>query len=209
MRHLLADGWRFVRQNEALRRAFCARHIGAGATSLGIHASVIASIVWLSSPAWGIGGVGPRSAAGRRSTSTLAIFAPQSSASSAPGRERPTSKPLLEASKDSAGRVKAGLKMEPGESTLDFPGFTFDVAKLVSRSTALFPSSRGRLSFNADKPRQKQAAPLVNPFSMRTAIATRALPLVLTIRRCSGSSTRRGRAATGEARFSAFARYPT
>lgn len=180
MRHRLADGWRSLWRNPALRRAFCARHIGAGATSLAVHVSVIAGAIWLSAPALGLGGIGARAAAARRSTSTLAIFAPRASAgTSAPGRDRPSSKRLMEASKDS-GPAKTGVKMEPGEGTLDFPGFTFDVAKLVSRSTALFPFLTRKLSFNAEKPREKRAAPLVNPFSTQPALATRSSPLVLT-----------------------------
>ena len=57
----------------------------------------------------------------------------------------------MQASKDS-GPVKVGIKMEPGESTLEFPGFTFDVGKLVSRSAALFPFLTRTLSFNVEKP---------------------------------------------------------
>jgi hypothetical protein len=180
MRHRLADFWRSLWQNPALRSAFCARHVGAGATSLAIHASVIAGVIWLSSPVLGLGGVGARAAAARRTTQTLAIFAPRSSASTnAPGHDRPSSKPLLEASKDS-GPVKTGVKLEPGESTLEFPGFTFDVGKLVSRSTALFPFLTRTLSFNVEKPREKRQTPLVNPFSTQPSLETRATPLVLT-----------------------------
>jgi hypothetical protein len=179
MRHRLADFWRSLWHNPALRRAFCARHLGAGATSLAIHASVIVGVIWLSSPAWGVGGVGPRAAAARRTTSPLAIFAHQpSSSTNAPGRDRPTAKPLLEASKDS-GPAKTGIKMEPSESTLAFPGFTFDVGKLVSRSKALFPFLTRTLSFNAEKRREKRATPLVNPFALQPSLETRALPLVL------------------------------
>lgn len=180
MRHRLADGWRSLWHNPALRRAFCARHLGAGATSLAIHAGAIAGVIWLSSPILGIGGAGARAAAERRTSSPLAIFAQQPSASTnAPGRDRPTSKPLLEASKDS-GPAKTGIRMEPGESKLDFPGFTFDVGKLVSRSTALFPFLTRKLSFNAEKPREKRKTPLINPFATQPSLETRALPLVLT-----------------------------
>jgi hypothetical protein len=170
----------FLEQKSALRRAFCPRHVGAGATSLAIHASVIASVVWLSSSALGIGGVGVQAGAPKRPTRTFAIFAPQASASTnAPGHERPSAKPLLQTSKDS-GPTKAGIRMEPGESTLEFPGFTFDVAKLVGRSTALFPFLTRTFSFNVDKPPEKRAKPLVNPFATQQALSMRALPLVLT-----------------------------
>jgi hypothetical protein len=166
---------------QTLRRAFCPRHVGAGATSLAIHAGVIAGVVWLASPALGLGGAGVPGAAAKRTTRTLAIFAPQSSAntSAAAGHERPAPKPLLEASKDS-GPVKTGIKIEPGEATLEFPGFTFDVAKLVGRGAALFPFLTRTLSFNVDKPREKRAAPLVNPFAAQPSLETRATPLVLT-----------------------------
>jgi hypothetical protein len=179
MRHRLANLWRSFWYNPALRRAFCARHVGAGATSLAIHASVIGSIIWLSSPIFGVGGVGPRAAAARRTPGTLAIFTPRATAATgAPGRDRPTDKPLMEASKDS-GPAKTGIKLEPGESSLNFPGFTFDVGKLVSRSHTLFPFLTRTLSFNVEKKREKRATPLVNPFSTQPSLETRALPLVL------------------------------
>lgn len=179
MRHLLAAGLRWVRNNEALRQAFCPRHIGAGATSLAIHAFVIGSVVWLSMPVLGIG-VGGKATTPKRTASILAIFAPQSSANtSAPGAERPSARPLMQASKD-AGPVKEGIKMEPGEATLEFPGFTFDVAKLVARGTALFPFLTRELSFNVEKPREKRKAPLVNPFATQPALSMDTPPLVMT-----------------------------
>jgi hypothetical protein len=180
MRHLLANGWRSLSQNPALRSAFCARHIGAGATSLAIHAAVIIGVVWLSARAVGVGGVGAHVAAAKRTTRTLAIFAPQQSANSNPNaqNERPSAKPLMQASKET-GPAKVGIKMEEGESTLEFPGFTFDVAKLVSRSTALFPFLTRTLSFNVDKT-DKRASPLVNPFATQAALPMRETPLVLT-----------------------------
>jgi hypothetical protein len=180
MRHLLANGWRSLSQNPALRSAFCARHIGAGATSLAIHAAIIIGVVWLSARAVGIGGVGAHVAAAKRTTRTLAIFAPQQSANSNPNaqNERPSAKPLMQASKET-GPAKVGIKMEEGESTLEFPGFTFDVAKLVSRSTALFPFLTRTLSFNVDKT-DKRASPLVNPFATQAALPMRETPLVLT-----------------------------
>jgi hypothetical protein len=178
MRHRILDGWRALWQNPALRQAFCARHVGAGATSLAIHATVIASVIWLSAPVLGAGGNALRVAA-KRTVRTFAIFAPQSAAgTNAPGHDRPTAKPLLESSKDS-GPVKAGVKMEPGESTLEFPGFTFDVGKLVGRSAALFPFLTRTFSFNVEKPRPKRAAPLINPFASQPALDMRTPPLVL------------------------------
>jgi hypothetical protein len=163
-----------------LRGAFCARHIGAGATSLAIHASVIGAVVWLSAPVLGVGGVGVPAAA-KRMTRSVSIFA-QSSAhtNNAPGHERPSDKPLLKATKEKeSGPVKAGIRMEPGESTLEFPGFTFDVAKLVGRSSALFPFLTRTLTFNVEKPRDTREKPLVNPFASEPALSMRASPLVL------------------------------
>jgi hypothetical protein len=180
MRHLLAAGWRAwqaLRQNEALRRAFCPRHIGAAATSLAIHASVIGAVVWLSLPVLGVGGTGLEAA--KRTMRTFAIFAPQATASTnASGHDRPTAKPLMQASKDS-GPVKSGVKMEAGDRTLDFPGFTFDVEKLVGRSTSLFPFLTRTFTFNAEKRREKRAKPLFNPFASQPALDLRAQPLVL------------------------------
>jgi hypothetical protein len=178
MRHLLVDGWRSLSRNPALRSAFCARHVGAGATSLAIHASVVAAVIWLSAPVLGIGPGGQFEV--KRMARTLSIFAQSSAAASAPGHERPSAKPLLQSkeSKDS-GPVKAGIKMEPGESTLEFPGFTFDVAKLVGRSTALFPFLTRTFTFNVEKKRDTRAKPLVNPFATQPSLSTRAMPLVL------------------------------
>jgi hypothetical protein len=180
MRHLLVDGWRALWRNPALRSAFCARHLGAGATSLGIHASVIGAVVWLTAPVIGVG-LGAHVGA-KRMTRTFAIFAPRTSANNtAPGYERPSAKPLLQTSKESkdSGPVKAGIRMEPGESTLDFPGFTFDVAKLVGRSAALFPFLTRTFTFNVEKPRDTRAKPLVNPFATQPALSMRATPLNL------------------------------
>jgi hypothetical protein len=179
MRHLLAVGWRSLTQSPALRQAFCARHVGAGATSLAIHATVIGAVIWLSAPVLGIGG-GTRAAA-RPTGSMLAIFAPRANASgsAAPRNDRPDSKPLMQASKES-GPVKEGVKLEPGEGKLEFPGFTFDVEKLVSRGTNLFPFLTRTLSFNVEKPREKRSAPLLNPFAAQPALELRATPLVLT-----------------------------
>lgn len=179
MRPLLAAGLRWLWRNEALRRAFCPRHVAAGATSLAIHAFVIGSIVLLSLPVLGIGPGGKAPVAQRRG-SPLAIFAPQSSAASAAGTLRPTAKPLMQASKDS-GPVKEGIKMGPGEATLEFPGFTFDVAKLVDRGNALFPFLTREISFNVEKPPEERKAPIVNPFASQPALSTDATtPLNLT-----------------------------
>ena len=41
MRHLLADSWRSLGSAPVLGRV-CARHLGAGATSLSLHTAVIA-----------------------------------------------------------------------------------------------------------------------------------------------------------------------
>ena len=178
MRDFLVNRWRAVWQNPALRQAFCARHIGAGATSLAIHATVIGAVVWLSAPVLGLG-VGAVAKPEKRNSQTLAIFGAQSSASTnASGRERPSSKPLLQTSSES-GPVRDGVKMNPGESTLEFPGFTFDVAKLVNRGTALFPFLTRTFSFNVEKPREKRAQSLLNPFSSQPAITMHTPPLVM------------------------------
>lgn len=178
MRHRLAAGLRWLWHHQGLRQAFCPRHVAAGATSLAIHAFVIGSVIWLSLPVLGIGPGGKAEV--KRTGSILAIFAPQSPVNtSASGAQRPSPKPLMQASKDS-GPVKEGIKMEPGEATLDFPGFKFDVAKLAGRANALFPFLTRELSFNVEKPREKRKSPLVNPFANQPALSMNEAPLMLT-----------------------------
>ncbi len=93
--------------------------------------------------------------------------------------EHPASKPLLEASKETGpAPATMDIEMEPGESTLTAPGFTFDIAKLARRSTALFPFLTRTLSFNIEKPREKRAASLVNPFAPKSG-PVREPPLVM------------------------------
>jgi hypothetical protein len=169
-----------LRENEALRQAFCPRHIGAGATSLAIHATVIGGVIWLSAPVLRAG-VGAAAAAAKRPTSQLLMFAPHASAGNAAAarNERPPERPLMQASKES-GPVKEGVKMEPGEASLTFPGFTFDVEKLVNRGTALFPFLTRTITFNVEKPPEKRTAPLLNPFSLQPALEMKSTPLVLT-----------------------------
>jgi hypothetical protein len=187
MRHLLAAGlrwlWQTLRQtlwqNPALRQAFCPRHIGAGATSLGIHAFVVGAVIWLSAP---VLGVGLGAAAGAKRTTRIVALFPLSAANAnaAAGSERPSAKPLMQASKEASGPVKEGIKMEPGEGKLEFPDFTFDVEKLAGRGTALFPFLTRTISFNVEKPREKRKAPLFNPFAEQPALSMDATPLVMT-----------------------------
>jgi hypothetical protein len=94
--------------------------------------------------------------------------------------ERPSAKPLLQAGKE-AGPAKVGIELQPGESTLAFPGFTFDVAKLASRSTALFPFLTRTLSFNVEERHEKKReSTLLNPFATTSSIPMREPPLVMT-----------------------------
>jgi hypothetical protein len=182
MRNVLADGWRWLWEHPGLRQAFCPRHIGAGATSLAIHAAVIGCVIWVSAPALGLGGVRANVEEARRTSRMLAIFPPQASSANGNARarnERQDNKPLLQTSKES-GPVNAGVDLNPGQSKLEFPGFTFDVAKLVGRGTALFPFLTRTITFNVEKKPEKQAAPLVNPFTAEPAVEARTPPLVLT-----------------------------
>jgi hypothetical protein len=178
MRPLLADVWRSVWHAPAWRRAFCARHVGAGATSLAIHAAALASVLWLSSRAVEVGVAGVAGARAKRTTGALTLFAPSQSADNATaGNERPSGRPLLQASRET-GPAKAGIPMEPGESTLTLPAFTLDLEKLVGRRTALFPFITRTLAFNVEKPREPRATALVNPFA-RQSSSTPEPPLVL------------------------------
>jgi hypothetical protein len=177
MRHLLADGWRSLGSTPVLGRV-CARHLGAGATSLGLHTAVLVGIA-VSSLA--VAGSGILGVAATRTRALVLFGAAQSANSNATAQnERPSAKPLLQAGKD-AGPAKVGIEVQPGESTLAFPGFTFDVAKVASRGTALFPFLTRTLSFNVEETHQK--APertLVNPFATASSIPMREPPLVMT-----------------------------
>ncbi len=163
----------------ALRRAFCARHVGAGATSLAIHAAAFASVLWLSSRAVGVGGASAAGTPAKRIMGPLALFAPTASANTnATARtERPSAKPLLQAGSDTRP-VEVGIEIEPGESTLTFADFTLDLEKLVGRRTVLFPFLTRTLSFNLEKRRDDRATALVNPFAHQSSPAQDP-PLVL------------------------------
>jgi hypothetical protein len=179
MRHLIADGWQSLRHEPAWRRAFCARHLGAGATSLAIHAAVVGAVVWLSAHSLGVGAAGVAGMAAKRTTRLLALLTVSPTATSnatAPG-ERPAKKPLLHASKDT-GPAEVGIPMEPGESTLTFPGFTLDVEKVLRRRTALFPFLTQTLTFSIDERREERPTSLVNPFATQSR-PVREPPLVL------------------------------
>jgi hypothetical protein len=155
----------------ALRRAFCPRHLGAGAASLASHAAAFAGLVWLSSHAVGVaaGGGAPKATV-KRTFGSLTVFAPTQSANTnaAAQNERPSDKPLLQAGKEPEP-VEAGIEAEPGEGTLTFSDFTLDVEKLLRRRTALFPFLTRTLSFNLEKPRKARPTPLVNPFATQPA----------------------------------------
>jgi hypothetical protein len=179
MRHSFTDIWRSVWHSPAWRRAFCARHVGAGAASLAIHAAAVASLLWLSSSAVAVGGPGLAGAPAKRTARALTLFAPSSSANTnaTAQNQAPAARPLLQASHET-GPAKVGIPMEPGESTLTLPDFTLDVEKLVSRRTALFPFITRTLSFNVEKRREHPATALVNPFSPHSS-PTQEPPLVL------------------------------
>lgn len=179
MRHLLADGWRSLGSAPVLGRV-CVRHLGAGATSLGLHTAVILSLV-VSSLAVARSGV--LGAAAKRTRALVLFGASQSANTNASAQnERPSAKPLMQAGKE-AGPAKVGIELKPGESTLAFPGgtFTFDVAKLASRSTALFPFLTRTLSFNVEERHEKKRDNrLVNPFAAASSMQMREPPLIMT-----------------------------
>lgn len=164
----------------ALRRAFCPRQLGAGATSLAIHAAALAGLLGLSSRVGGAAAAGGApTATVKRTLGSLTVFAPTQSANAnaAAQNERPADKPLLQAGKE-ADPVEAGIEVEPGEGTLPFSDFTLDVEKLLRRRAALFPFLTRTLSFNLERPREARPAPLVNPFATQAASAQES-PLTL------------------------------
>jgi hypothetical protein len=179
MRHLLADGWRSLGSAPILGRV-CARHLGAGATSLGFHTAVILSLLVSSLVVARSGALG---AAAKRTRAMVLFSASQSANSNALAQnERPSAKPLMQAGKET-GPAKVGIELKPGQSTLAFPGgnFTFDVAKLASRGTALFPFLTRTLSFNVDERHEKKRDHrLVNPFAPPSSDTMREPPLVMT-----------------------------
>jgi hypothetical protein len=177
MRHLLADSWRSLGSAPVWGRV-CARHLGAGATSLGLHTAVLVSLVISSLAVAGTGIVG---VAAKRTRALVLFGAAQSANTNATAQnERPSAKPLLQAGKE-AGPAKVGIELRPGESTLALPGFTFDVAKLASRSTALFPFLTRTLSFNVDERHEKKRErTFVNLFATTSSIPVREPPLVMT-----------------------------
>jgi hypothetical protein len=179
MRHLLADSWRSLGSAPVVGRV-CARHLGAGATSFGLHTAVILSLVVSSLAVAGTGVIG---VAAKRTRALVLFGAAQSANTNATAQnERPSAKPLLQAGKEAGpAKAKVGIEMQPGASTLPFPGFNFDVAKLASRGTALFPFLTRTLTFNVDERHEKKRKnTLVNPFATPSSDAMREPPLVMT-----------------------------
>ena len=177
MRHLLADSWRSLGSAPVLGRV-CPRHLGAGATSLGLHTAVLVSLVVSSLAVAGTGVLGVTA----KRTRALVLFgaAPSANTNATAQNERPSAKPLLQAGKE-AGPAKVGIELQRGESTLAFQGFRFDLAKLANRSTALFPFLTRTLSFNVDERHEKaRERTLVNPFATTSSIPMREPPLVMT-----------------------------
>jgi hypothetical protein len=131
VRHLLADGWRSLGPAPVWGRV-CARHLGAGATSVGLHAATvlsILSILRLLASVVGPGAGAPGVATKQVRPLVLFSAAPSANTNASAQNERPSAKPLLQAGKDS-GPAKVGIEAKQGDSTPAFPGFTFDAAKL-------------------------------------------------------------------------------
>lgn len=154
-------GWRDAR--DWWRRAFCPRHVGAGATSLGIHAAAVLAIIWMSADQV-FNGSPPGIDAQGKQVAVIPMAFGQITPAVPRRAERPAVKRIIDPGE--GGPSDVGIRMRADASRLAFGNFDFDVAKLTSRAGDLFPFLTRRLSFQlASKPPRRSPRSLLNPYA--------------------------------------------